>query len=103
MANPIDLGGIQFPRDVEVRPKHYNIETGEIKESFSQMLGKAINGVDESMKQSEQSVQNFVTGKTDNVHEVMIDMQKAQLSFQMMIEVRNKAIETYNEISRMQI
>jgi len=33
----------------------------------------------------------------------MISMQKAQLSFQMMVEVRNKAIETYQEISRMQI
>jgi len=67
------------------------------------MLTNAVGGVDQTMKESEQAIQSFIAGETDNVHDVMISMQKAQLSFQMMVEVRNKAIETYNEISRMQI
>ncbi len=72
-------------------------------DSFSDMLTKAVGGVDETMKDSEQKIQSFIAGETENVHDVMISMQRAQLSFQMMVEVRNKAIETYNEISRMQI
>lgn len=109
MPGPIELQGmtglkgIQLPKDVELKPKHFDIEVGEIQDSFADMLTRAINGVDDTMKTSEQNVQNYVAGKTDNVHEVMISMQRAQLSFQMMVEVRNKAIEAYNEISRMQI
>lgn len=99
-----NVNGIQLiPKDLELSPKHYKIEIEGGKESFADMLTNAINGVDQNMKTSESSIQNFVAGNTDNVHDVMINMQRAQLSFQMMVEVRNKAIETYNEISRMQI
>lgn len=99
-----ELNGIQqIPRQLENNSKHFNIEVDSNRESFADMLGKAVNGVDQNMKASEASIQDFVSGKTDNVHEVMISMQQAQLSFQMMTEIRNKAIETYQEISRMQI
>ena len=84
-------------------PRHFDINTGGVDNSFGDMLSDAIQGVDETMKQSEQSAENYVTGKSENLHGVMIDMQRAQLSFQMMVEVRNKVIETYQEISRMQV
>ena len=102
MANPI-INGLGAPQTQEIQPKYYNIQAGQINNSFANMLSDAIEGVDNNMKASESSVQNFVTGKTDNLHDVMISMQKAQLSFQMMIEVRNKVIDTYQEISRMQV
>ncbi len=72
-------------------------------ESFSDLLARAVGSVDQSMKNSDQMIEDFIAGKTDNVHDVMISMQRAQLSFQMMVEIRNKAIEAYHEISRMQI
>lgn len=98
------LNGIQLiPKDTEINSKHYSVKVDESRETFADMLTNAINGVDETMKTSEQSMQDFVAGKTDNVHDVMINMQRAQLSFQMMVEVRNKVIDTYQEISRMQI
>lgn len=73
------------------------------QQSFSDVLSDAINGVDQTMKTSNEKVQNFVAGKTNNVHDVMISMQRAQLSFDLMVEVRNKVVETYQEVSRMQI
>mgnify|MGYP001230184080 CR=1 FL=1 len=100
--NPL-TGNVGIPQDVEVKPRHYDIQTGDIGNSFGNMLSDAIQGVDDQMKSSATAVQDLVMGKTDNVHDVMIEMQKAQLSFQMMVEVRNKVIETYQEISRMQI
>lgn len=72
-------------------------------DSFADMLNRAVGSVDQTMKESDQQIQDFIAGKTDNVHDVMISMQRAQLSFQMMVEIRNKAIEAYHEISRMQI
>lgn len=104
MPDPIQLlQNIQTPQQAEVNPRHFEIEVEEGQDSFADMLTKAINGVDETMKDSEHQIENYVSGKTENVHDVMISMQRAQLSFQLMVEVRNKAIETYNEISRMQI
>ena len=102
MATP-EISGLGLPQDVELRPRHYEISAGDIDNSFGDMLTDAIQSVDDTMKTSEASVQDFVSGKTDNIHDVMISMQQAQLSFQMMVEVRNKMVETYQELSRMQI
>ena len=88
------IEGLGGPRTV--RP---NV-TGE---SFGRFLSQAIGSVDQNMKVADTNVQDFIAGKNENVHEVMISMQRAQLSFQLLVEVRNKAIETYQEINRMQI
>lgn len=103
MTDPIELQSLQPMREVDLTPRNDGVTPGEGEKSFSDLLSQAINGVDETMKESDQNIQNFVAGKTDNVHDVMISMQRAQTSFQMMVEVRNKAVEAYNEISRMQI
>jgi flagellar hook-basal body complex protein FliE len=50
-----------------------------------------------------ESVENFATGKVENVHEVMIAMSKAEVSFKFMMETRNKLIDAYKEIIRMQV
>lgn len=106
MINPIELGRVvQQAGDVELTPERQEIATGKEgeKQSFADVLSNAINSVDETMKTSNQQVQAFIAGETDNVHDVMISMQRAQISFEMMVEIRNKAVETYQEISRMQI
>lgn len=103
MTDPIELRGLQPIRNIELSSPRQEIKISETDDSFADMLGRAINGVDQTMKESDQAVQDFISGKTENVHDVMISMQRAQLSFQLMVEIRNKAIETYHEISRMQI
>lgn len=101
MTDPIEFRGLQprieFDRPLGAGPR-------EVKQgSFADLLTDAVQSVDESIKTSERGVQDLIAGKTENVHDVMISMQRAQLSFQMMVEVRNRAIEAYHEISRMQI
>ena len=101
--DPIELNGIRPFREIDLSPERGSLKPAPSGESFADMLTRAVSNVDGAMKESDQNVQDFVAGKTDNVHDVMISMQRAQLSFQMMVEVRNKAIEAYHEISRMQI
>ncbi|SMO59457.1 flagellar hook-basal body complex protein FliE [Fodinibius sediminis] len=84
------------------RSRELNTETEE-QQTFSDMIQDAINSVDEAQKISDQKTQDLIMGNSDNVHEVMIAMEKAQLSFQLMVEIRNKAVDTYKELSRMQI
>lgn len=104
MIETVELQGI-IPQQtgIEGGPDKQSLQTGSSQGSFANMLTRAVNDVDQTMKDSEQQVQDFVAGKTDNVHDVMISMQRAQVSFQLMVEMRNKAVETYQEISRMPI
>jgi flagellar hook-basal body complex protein FliE len=71
--------------------------------TFADMVKNAISDVDLQHKTAEKQVDDIVSGKSENVHEAMISMQKASLSFQLMMEIRNKALETYQELSRMQM
>ncbi|MFO7845616.1 MAG: flagellar hook-basal body complex protein FliE [Balneolaceae bacterium] len=103
--DPIELNGIRPFQEINTSPERSELSprTSGSGESFADMLTRAVGSVDETMKESDQNVQSFIAGETDNVHDVMISMQRAQLSFQMMVEMRNKAIEAYHEISRMSI
>ncbi len=98
-----EITALGTPQNLEIQPRFYDIKVNDTDNSFAEMLGNAIQNMDNSIKDSERGMQNFITGQSDNIHEVMISMQEAQLSFQMMVEVRNKLVDTYKELSRMQI
>ena len=66
---------------------------------FSELVSR----VNEMQNQSDKSIQSLASGESKNLHEVMIAMEKASLSFQFMSQVRNKAIEAYQEVMRMQV
>lgn len=70
---------------------------------FGEFFKDAVDRVDGMQKEANQQVTSFVAGEQDNVHDVMIAMNEAKLAFQLMSEVRNKALETYQELMRMQI
>jgi flagellar hook-basal body complex protein FliE len=71
--------------------------------SFGDMLKSAISTVNELQKQSDKEIQKLMTGETEDLHTTMIAVEKADLSFQMMMQVRNKIVQAYEEIMRMQI
>jgi len=66
---------------------------------FSELVSK----VNDIQVQSNKSVQDLASGENKNLHEVMIAVEKASISFQFMSQVRNKALEAYQEVMRMQI
>jgi len=71
---------------------------------FSQALTAAIDQVSQAQQQAQQMSQNFAAGQTDvNIQDVMINMQKASLSFQQMVQVRNKLVSAYHDIMNMQV
>ena len=82
-------------------------ENGKMKNQdipkFSDTLANLVQEVDGLQKASKQAVTDFVAGKDINLHEVMAMGEEAQLSFQLLMEIRNKLVEAYNEVSRMQI
>ncbi len=70
---------------------------------FGDVLKDAISTVNELQKQSNQEIQKLMTGESQDLHTAVIAMQKADLSFQMMMQVRNKIVQAYQEIMRMQV
>jgi len=66
---------------------------------FSELVSK----VNDLQTQSEKSIQGLASGENKNLHEVMISMEKASVSFLFMSQVRNKAVEAYQEVMRMQM
>ena len=62
-----------------------------------------LNAVNDVMVNSDQKIQSFVRGEETSIHEVMIAMSKADISFRMMSQVGRKVIEAYQEIMRMQV
>lgn len=71
---------------------------------FAQALKSAIDQVSQTQQQAQGLAQNFAAGDTNtNLHEVMISLQKANVSFQEMIQVRNKLVSAYQDVMNMQV
>jgi flagellar hook-basal body complex protein FliE len=75
----------------------------DVQRSFSDFLKDALNKVNEQQVQADQLTEKLVKGENVDLHQVMIAAQKASISLQLAIEVRNKVIEAYQEMMRMQI
>jgi flagellar hook-basal body complex protein FliE len=73
------------------------------KNRFSRLIGDAIQKVNEEQQQTDQKMEDFAQGKTDNIHEIVINMEKADISFRMLKVTSEKAIDAYREIMRMNV
>jgi flagellar hook-basal body complex protein FliE len=70
---------------------------------FSEVLSEAMNGLNATQQASSQARVDLATGKTTYLHNIMIKTAEASLSMQLAVEVRNKGIEAYQEMMRMQL
>jgi flagellar hook-basal body complex protein FliE len=71
--------------------------------SFGNYLKNALDNVNQLQLDSQQIGVDFAAGKTDNIHEVMLAGEKADIAMQLTMQIRNKVLDAYNEIMRMQI
>lgn len=71
--------------------------------SFSEYLNTAIEQINTQQNQADQMMELMAAGKAPDLHTVMIATEKATLSFQLGMQIRNKAMESYQEIMRMQM
>ncbi|MEJ5370133.1 MAG: flagellar hook-basal body complex protein FliE [Bryobacteraceae bacterium] len=71
--------------------------------AFSSALAGALEGVDALQKNAESEITRFLSGEAVDIHQVALAHQQAQLSFELFLQVRNKFVQAYQEIMRMQI
>lgn len=70
---------------------------------FQSMLEGMVNRVEQSQTQAQNAVNSFLSGGNDDVHSVAMASQRAELEFDLFLQVRNKVVSAYQEIMRMQV
>jgi flagellar hook-basal body complex protein FliE len=98
--NEIQIGsGLQMPEPFAGKGRSDASPAG----SFSAALRDAVQDVSRLQGGADQAIQDVQTGRTGQVHEAMIALEKADVAFRTMLQVRNRLIEAYQEVMRMQV
>ena len=69
---------------------------------FSSLVEDFVQSTNDAQIGSDEAISDLITGKTDNVQQVVLAVANAEMSFQMFMEIRNKLVESYNDLMRMQ-
>ncbi len=70
---------------------------------FADILKQALQEVNDAQNTSEQEARNLISGNSTDMHTAILAVQKADVSFQMMMAVRSKLVSAYQEVMRMQM
>ncbi|AEI44345.1 flagellar hook-basal body complex protein FliE [Paenibacillus mucilaginosus] len=86
-----------------VQPKNTTASAAEVSNQFGKFLSSAIENLNQGQANVEKLNTQFIKGDITDVHQVMIATEKASLGLELTVQVRNKMIEAYQEIMRMQV
>ena len=70
---------------------------------FAEALGDGLREVDDRLKTAERTPEDMLTGKISDFHEVAVQIRQADLSFRFAMEIRNKLVDAYREVMRMNV
>ena len=70
---------------------------------FAGALREAVEKVSQLQQDSGQEIQRLITGESEDLHKTMLAVQRSELAFELMMEVRNKVVQAYQEIMRIQV
>ncbi|MDB5897738.1 MAG: fliE [Ramlibacter sp.] len=77
--------------------------TAPMDGGFAQRIGEGLQGLNQQLLTSQVDLQRLATGETQNLHEVMVRLEESRIALQLMLQVRNRALEAYQDVMRMQI
>lgn len=95
--------GLRANNDAGSRAGSGNVISGGENSKFFEMLKNSVSEVNQGMVDGDKASLELATGKSSNIHETMLTVTKAELGFNMLVQMRNKAIEAYQEVMRMQV
>jgi|SRR5690554_5970252 len=78
-------------------------ENGNAKADFTSILKEKLNRVNELQIRSDEANQKLIVGESEDIHSVLLATEEARLALEMAVQIRNKLIESYQEINRMQL
>ena len=80
-----------------------NLDELKSARSFTEMLVESISKVNSLQTEANSAIEKLATGKTKNIHETMLAVEKADIAFKTMNQIRSKVIDAYKEVMRMQV
>ena len=95
--------------DLEKAASEFNLHLNPVSSpegtgnSFSTVLGQMVGDVTAKQSAASDAVSGLLSGQNVPLHQAVIAMEEASVSFQLMVEVRNKLLESYQELMRMQV
>jgi flagellar hook-basal body complex protein FliE len=105
-ANPVALGRIDAPLPRILSGSLAPGQTGAAAPDpagFDRMLDGLVSTVSAKEAQATDLTRKVLLGESDQIHQSVIAMQEASVAFSLMVEVRNKLVESYQELMRMQV
>lgn len=94
-VTPIEIRPIEMPEPLE--------QTSSKGPAFIQMLGSQVDELNGSLDQADQAARALAAGEDIPVHDVMIAMEHARLKLQLAVEVRNRIVDAYQNLTNMQL
>ncbi len=88
--------------DSLIKPQQ-NSPVNDMGQKFGDVLKNSIEQVNNAQIVADKAAQQVVAGETKNLHEAMIKLEEADISMRLMVQVRNKALDAYQEIMRMSV
>ena len=73
------------------------------EKGFTDLLGDLVNKVDGMQKDANQSINDVVTGRVTDIHQVSVKVQEAGVAFDLMLGVRNRLMQAYDELLKIQV
>lgn len=99
-------GGFEKIPLMEIKGTETQVLDNKSSDSFRgvvDLVSKGVSSVNNMQMDAKNAVNKLVTGEGTNLHDVVLVTQQASLAFQFAVQVRNKAVEAYQEIMRMQV
>jgi len=104
MVDEITIGGVGGPQSVQpIQPKPTQTSEETSGPSFKEYLSDSIAEIQRLQTEADATIKGLVTGDVTNVSEATIAIEKANMAFLTMLQVRNKIITAYEQIQRMQV
>lgn len=79
------------------------VSASQVGDDFARIIKDSIASVNARQVEADKAATGLATGEHNNIHEVMIKMEEAEISLRLMVQMRNKVVEAYQEIMRMQV
>jgi flagellar hook-basal body complex protein FliE len=95
----MNVGSISNTVNTPLKNPGENVKT----KSFSETLKEQLSEVNELQIASQKATESLAVGEAENIHEVMIQTEEAKLALELTVQVRDKVVEAYQDIMKMQI
>jgi len=100
---PVQIGGVADGASMDAASPALTAQPGSALGPFGRMVSQGLDAVNHDLVVSQTDLQELATGNVQNLHQIMIRMEETRLSFQLFMQVRNRLLEAYQDIMKMQV